>query len=236
MDRVRKPGAGRRRLTETDPTLQSDLDALINPVTRGDPESALRWTSKSTQKLAQELRAKGHTISDRTVSQLLREAGYSLQANQKVVEGAKDHPDRDLQFQWIAGKTAAFQAANQPVISVDAKKRNWSESLKIAVRSGNEKGSPIRFRSMISLRWPWGKRRRMASTILRIMKAGSASVPTMTRLRSQPKVLGGGGITWGRTATLTPNSSTSRPMVEGVLVRGIACGRCPSKPWPIERS
>ena len=123
VDRVRKPGAGRRRLTETDPTLQSELDALINPVTRGDPESALRWTSKSTQKLAQELRAKGHTISDRTVSQLLREAGYSLQANQKVVEGAKDHPDRDLQFQWIAGKTAAFQAANQPVISVDAKKK-----------------------------------------------------------------------------------------------------------------
>jgi hypothetical protein len=123
LDRIRKSGAGRHRLTEKDPTLQADLEALINPVTRGDPESALRWTSKSTQKLAAELRTQGHTISAHKIGELLREAGYSLQSNRKVVEGATDHPDRDAQFQWIADQTSAFQEANQPVISVDAKKK-----------------------------------------------------------------------------------------------------------------
>jgi len=123
VDRVRRPGAGRRRITDKDPTVWADLDALINPATRGDPESPLRWTSKSVKKLAAALRAKGHTISADTVRTLLREAGYRLQANRKVIEGTKEHPDRDEQFQWIADQTAAFQAAEQPVISVDAKKK-----------------------------------------------------------------------------------------------------------------
>ncbi len=98
--------------------------SLAGAALRGDPDSALRRTSKSTHKLAQEPRAKDHPISARAASQLLPEAGYSLQANGKVVEGAKDPPDQDLQFHWIAGKTAAFQAAKQPVISLDSKKRN----------------------------------------------------------------------------------------------------------------
>lgn len=122
-DRVRTPGAGRRRLSENDPRLIPDLDALILPVPRGDVEPPLRWTSKSTQILAQELRAKGHTISARSVSQLLREAGYSLQANQKSVESAKERPSRDQQFQWIASIAAAFLEANQPVVVVQTKNR-----------------------------------------------------------------------------------------------------------------
>ena len=89
----------------------TDLDALINPVTRGDPESPLRWTSKSAEKLAAALQEKGHTISADTVRTLLRDAGYSLQATRKVIEGTPEHPDRDEQFQWIADQTAAFQAA-----------------------------------------------------------------------------------------------------------------------------
>ena len=120
---VRPNGGGHRRLTDKDPTLWPDLDALINPATRGDPESPLRSTSKSAQKLAAALREKGHTISADTVRVLLHGAGYSLQAHRKVVEGAQEHPDRDEQFQWIADQTAAFQAAQQPVISVDAKKK-----------------------------------------------------------------------------------------------------------------
>ena len=142
LDRIRKPGAGRRRLTEKDPTLQSDLEALINPVTRGDPESALRWTSKSTQKLATELRAQGHTMSAHKVGELLHEAGYSLQSNRKVVEGAADHPDRDAQFQWIADQTAAFQAANQPVISVDAKKKELVGDFKNGGQEWLPQGAP----------------------------------------------------------------------------------------------
>ena len=102
VNRVRQTGGGRRRLTEKDPALGTDLDALINPVTRGDPESPLRWTSKSAEKLAAALQEKGHTISADTVRTLLRDAGYSLQATRKVIEGTQEHPDRDEQFQWIA--------------------------------------------------------------------------------------------------------------------------------------
>jgi len=122
-DRVRKPGAGRRRLAENDPRLIPDLDALILPVPRGDVEPALRWTTKSTQILAQELRAKGHTISVRSVSQLLRENGYSLQENHKSAQSAKERPSRDQQFQWIASIAAAFLEVNQPVVVVQTQNR-----------------------------------------------------------------------------------------------------------------
>ncbi len=134
VNRIRKAGGGRRRLVDKDPTLLADLDALINPATRGDPESALRWISKSTQKLAAALRAQGHVIRADKVGELLHDAGYSLQANRKVIEGASDHPDRDAQFQWIADQTAAFQVAQQPVISVDAKKKELVGNFKNAGR------------------------------------------------------------------------------------------------------
>ena len=140
--RVRQTGGGRRRITDKDPTLEADLDALINPVTRGDPESPLRWTSKSAEKLAAALQGKGHTISADTVRVLLREAGYSLQANRKVVEGTQEHPDRDEQFQWIADQTAAFQAAAQPVISVDAKKKELVGAFKNGGREWQETQHP----------------------------------------------------------------------------------------------
>ena len=98
--RQRQPGGGRKPLAETDPTLLADLDRLIDPCTRGDPESPLRWTCKSTYRLAEALQQQGHGISQRTVYRLLLELGYSLQSNRKMEEGA-DHPDRDAQFQFI---------------------------------------------------------------------------------------------------------------------------------------
>jgi hypothetical protein len=122
QQRVRRPGAGRKALTETDPTLWSNLEALVAPVTRGDPESPLRWTAKSTKTLAEELRAKGHSVSPRTVAKLLQDHDYSLQATHKTIEG-RQHPDRNAQFEHINEKTRAFQAAEQPVISVDTKKK-----------------------------------------------------------------------------------------------------------------
>ena len=94
-DRIRRPGGGRKTVTDRDPTVLADLDRLIAPATRGDPESPLRWTSKSLIKLATELQAMGHTISPNTVGILLRQQGYSLQSPRKVHEGAGDHPDRD---------------------------------------------------------------------------------------------------------------------------------------------
>jgi DDE family transposase len=120
--RVRRPGGGRPPLTATDPTLLGDLERLIDPVTRGDPGSPLRWTCKSTAKLAAALRARRHTVSARKVAQLLHDLGYRLQAPRKQREG-KQHPDRDAQFQYIAARTEAFQRRGQPVVSVDTKKK-----------------------------------------------------------------------------------------------------------------
>jgi len=120
--RQRRPGGGRKKLAETDPTLLEALDALLDPSTRGDPASPLRWTSKSTYHLAEALTAQGHPVSQRTVYRLLEDLGYSLQANRKTAEGT-DHPDRDAQFQFISTQVKQFQRQKQPVISVDTKKK-----------------------------------------------------------------------------------------------------------------
>jgi transposase len=106
-DRIRKEGAGRKKTVDTDPTLIQDLESLIEPVTRGDPESPLRWTYKSVRILSQELNQMGHQTSHRMVAELLHEMGYSLQSNQKTIEGC-DHPDRDAQFEFINQQSKEF--------------------------------------------------------------------------------------------------------------------------------
>jgi Rhodopirellula transposase DDE domain len=120
--RVRAPGGGRKPLATEDPTLVRDLEALVEPVTRGDPMSPLRWTCKSTRQLAAELVRRGHQVSHTTVAELLHALNYSLQATRKTKEGA-DHPDRDAQFSYINEQTRAFQQRGQPAISVDCKKK-----------------------------------------------------------------------------------------------------------------
>lgn len=122
LDRIRKLGGGRKRLTEKDPDLLKMLDAMIEPGTRGDPETPLRWTCKSTPKLASELIAQGKKISQRTVVNLLHAQKYSLQSNRKTREGT-NHPDRNEQFQFIHDRVKKLQKKHQPVISVDAKKK-----------------------------------------------------------------------------------------------------------------
>jgi transposase len=121
-DRVRRKGGGRPKLIDVDPDVLLNLDDLVEPESRGDPMSALRWTLKSTRQLADALRAIGHQISSWTVGQLLHEMGYSLQATSKTVEGAQ-HPDRDAQFHHINDEAKRRLAANEPVISVDTKKK-----------------------------------------------------------------------------------------------------------------
>jgi len=118
--RIRRRGAGRSRAVDRDATLKRDLEALVEPVTRGDPESALRWTCASVRQLAAELNRMGHQTSHRMFAELLHERDYSLQANQKTLEGSS-HPDRDAQFHHISGKIRDFQADRQPVISADTK-------------------------------------------------------------------------------------------------------------------
>jgi DDE family transposase len=141
--RVRQPGGGRRPLTETDPTLLADLEGLVDPVTRGDPESPLRWTSKSLVKLAQGLRAKGHQVSASAVGALLKDKlNYRLQGNKKTREGA-DHPDRDAQFQFINDTATAALAAGQPVISVDTKKKELVGNYKQVGREYEPSGQPV---------------------------------------------------------------------------------------------
>jgi hypothetical protein len=136
---------GRTPILEREPGLAEDLERLVDPVTRGDPESPLRWTSKSGAKLAEALREMGHDVVDRTVLRLLRAKGYSLQANQKTREGAQ-HPDRDAQFQHINQTVAEAIALGEPVISVDAKKRELVGDFKAVGREFEPKGRPVEVR------------------------------------------------------------------------------------------
>jgi len=139
--RVRRPGAGRKARTETDLTLVDDLDALVEPTMRGDPESPLRWTCKSTRRLADELREIGHEVGATKVGELLVEAGYSLQSTRKVLEG-KQHPDRNAQFEYLNARGKAFQRKGQPVISVDTKKKELVGDFKNGGREWQPIGDP----------------------------------------------------------------------------------------------
>ena len=121
-NRIRIKGGGRKKVKENNPDIINELELLVEPISRGDPESPLRWTCKSTYKLAAELTDKGSKVSHPTVGRLLAELGYSLQGNKKTKEGG-NHPDRNAQFEYINAKTKAFQKFKQPVISVDTKKK-----------------------------------------------------------------------------------------------------------------
>ncbi len=143
--RIRRKGAGRKRTVDQDTTLKRDLEALVEPVTRGDPESPLRWTCKSVRQLATELKRTGHHTSHRMVAELLHAMDYSLQANRKTLEGSA-HPDRDAQFHHISSKIREFQADRQPVISVDTKKKELVGDFKNSGRELRPKGDPEKVR------------------------------------------------------------------------------------------
>ena len=140
--RVRNSGAGRKRAAEKQPELRGALLALVEPTERGDPESPLRWTCKSSRRLAEELKAYGHAANKDTVAALLREEGFSLQANRKTKEGSSQHEDRDAQFGHINAAATAQIAAGQPVISVDTKKKELVGEFKNGGREYRPKGKP----------------------------------------------------------------------------------------------
>ena len=144
--RLRKPGAGRKSLTTSDPDLLIALESLVEPLTRGDPESLLRWTCKSTRTLAKELTRQGHPIGDRTVAALLYEAGYRLQANCKTREG-RQHPDRNAQFEYINGQAKRFQKRGQPILSVDTKKKELVGDFKNGGQEWHPEGEPEKVRT-----------------------------------------------------------------------------------------
>jgi len=138
---VRNRGGGRRKSVAKDATLQSDLERLVDPVTRGDPESPLRWTCKSVRKLAEELRRLNHNVSHTLVAELLQGMDYSLQANSKTIEGGK-HPDRNAQFEHISNKVKQYLGERQPVISVDTKKKELVGNFKNGGQELRPKGKP----------------------------------------------------------------------------------------------
>ena len=143
--RVRHRGGGRKPLTEEVPALLSALEALVEPTTRGDPMSCLRWTCKSTRKLAEELTAQGYPVSHTKVAKLLESLGYSLQSTRKTKEGAS-HPDRDAQFHHIHEQVKAFQRQSQPVVSIDTKKKELIGDFHNAGREYQPKGEPEQVR------------------------------------------------------------------------------------------
>jgi Rhodopirellula transposase DDE domain len=143
--RLRRQGAGRKRLSQVDRQILDDLRALVESTTRGDPESPLQWTCRSCRNLADELVRQGHQVSYRTVGSLLHELGYSLQANRKMDEGA-DHSDRDAQFQHISRRVKAFLRRGQPVISVDTKKKELVGKFRASGREWRPEGDPERVR------------------------------------------------------------------------------------------
>jgi hypothetical protein len=142
--KVRRAGGGRKRLTESDPDLLPALQALVDPITRGDPMSPLRWISKSLRHLSDSLEAKGHNVSHETVATLLKEMGFSLQANFKTQEASSQHPDRDAQFEYINSRVLDFQAKELPVISIDCKKKELIGEFKNGGREFQPKGRPVK--------------------------------------------------------------------------------------------
>jgi hypothetical protein len=144
--RSRRPGGGRPCLEVDDPTLLRDLERLVDPVTRGDPMSPLRWTCKSTRQLAEALRGEGHSVSHQTVAAVLHHMGYSLQANRKTREG-RSHPDRNAQFEFINRQVMAFQKRKQPVVSVDTKKKEILGDFKNNGVEWQPKGEPEEVRT-----------------------------------------------------------------------------------------
>jgi hypothetical protein len=141
QSRIRRKGAGRKRTVDKDPGLRRDLDRLVDPATRGDPESPLRWTCKSVRILAEELRREGHAVSYQTVAELLHEMDYSLQANQKKLEGSQ-HADRNQQFEYINRKAQRYLKQGEPVISVDTKKKELVGDFKNPGREWRPQGEP----------------------------------------------------------------------------------------------
>lgn len=144
-ERIRRPGGGRKSLVAKQPGLKEALDALVEPTSRGDPQSPLRWTCKSVRRLAAELQAQRFRIGRQKVAELLHELGYSLQANRKTREGA-NHPDRDAQFQYINRRVKAFARRRQPVISVDAKKKELVGNFRNGGRDWRPHGQPLEVR------------------------------------------------------------------------------------------
>ena len=190
--RVRQAGGGRRKIEQVDPAVRDLLRKILEETTAGDPMSLLRWTSKSTRAMADELTRLGHPVSWVTVARCVDEMGYSLQANRKTKEGPQ-HANRDAQFRYINQRVKAQLREGDPVISVDAKKKELVGRFKMRVARGGLRGSRRRSTPKISQVWPRARRFRMGSTTAERTGPWSMWESPMTRRNSQWKASGDGG-------------------------------------------
>jgi len=222
--RQRAVGGGDIPAEVKQPGLLEALDELVNPETRGNPMSFLRWTSKSTASLAAELVRQGFRITEDTVGRILKSLGYSLQAPAKEKEGAS-HPDRNAQFVYLNDLVRRFVEANQPVISVDTKKKELVGESPTAARNITPKASRPGPRPTTSSTPPWGGRCPTVSTTSPMTKGGYrwATPPIPPPSRSRPS--DGGGRRWARFDTPTPPVCSSPPMPGAPTATGSACGK-----------
>jgi transposase len=190
--RIRRSAGGRTSTVSKDARLPEDLERLVEPVTGADPESPLRWTCKSVRKLAEELRQLGHQVSHELVSQGLHELGYSLHANRKTREGG-DHPHRNAQFEYVNTQAEGFLAAGEPLVSVDAKKKELVGDFKNAGREWGPQGQPEEVRVYDFPSPVWAVRRLTACTIWGAMQAGSMWAWIMILPLSRWKASGAAG-------------------------------------------
>jgi transposase len=190
--RVRRPGGGRKAAAQQNPDLLPALLALVEPDERGDPMSPLGWTTKSLRHLADELTWQGHPVSAPTVGKLLREHGFSLQANAKTLEGAQ-HPDRDAQFRYLNEQVKDHQAAGEPVISVDTKKKEQLGASPTPAASGAPEGIRCECKTTASPTQRSSRPFPTASMTSPPTPAGSTSAPTTTPPRSQSPPSAAGG-------------------------------------------
>jgi hypothetical protein len=221
--RTRAPGGGPKPLSATDPGLLDALDTLVDPDTRGDPCSPLRWTTKSLRQLADALFQAGHPVSPTTVGGLLHAQGYSLQRIRKTLEGAQ-HPDRDAQFTYLNAQAKAYLAAGQPVVSVDTKKKELVGDYANGGAECNRPASPSRSRCMISPTPPSARRSLTGSTTWAATTAGSASGPTTTP-GSPWQPCAAGGPTSARPPTRPRTGCWSSPTPADPTATGSRRGR-----------
>ena len=203
--RIRRPGGGRKRTVEADPRLVRDLEHLIEPTTRGDPESPLRGTCKSVRRLAAELSRQGHTTSHRMVAELLHDLNYSLHGNRKTIEGA-GHPDRNAQFEHIAARVRAALRRGDPAISVDTKKKEVVGPSRMAGANGGRRATQSACGCTTSSCRGWGARSPTACMIWGRTRAGSAWGSIMTPRRLPWRAFAGGGSGWAPARIRTPTA------------------------------
>lgn len=234
-DRQRRSGGGRKSREQEQPDLVDALESLVDPASRGDPMSPLRWTCKSTRVLAEELQSQGYQVSGSKVRQMLKACGYSLQSNRKTREG-KQHPDRNAQFEHICRRVRAQQRHGEPAVSVDTKKKEVLGNLKNAGKTYRPQGQPEEVDVHDFPDPKRGKGVPYGCMTSPRTKRPYRSVSVTTPPSSRSPRFGGGGIVWAGKDTSPHDVYWSPPTLAAATGIGRVCGRSLCKHLPMQRA